>query len=102
MAQGRTAEEITRELDDVLNRLSSDIATLVTEVHPKLVTYRALDGGKRLAKDSAAAAVAKLRDTVDGCFKRGGQWRWDRVALVAGVALSAVGLGVALSLRKKQ
>jgi len=114
----RSPAEIEAELTAARERLTSNIAALVGEVHPKLVARRTVEDAKQdvkrglaeskqTAADAVAAARSWLMDNaewlaaeVKARFADEDGVRWDRVA-AAGAALAAAGGLVALLAHRK-
>ncbi|MDR0488340.1 MAG: DUF3618 domain-containing protein [Propionibacteriaceae bacterium] len=92
MALERTAEAIERDLADARQRLAENISQLITEVHPRAVTHRAIQENKRKVKQGIDKGKEKLKDTghlVMSFFKDDSGWKPVPVA-AAGVAVAVL------------
>jgi len=115
----RTTAEIEAELAVARDRLSSNIAALVGEVHPKLVVHRTIEDGKQDVKrglvdtkqsaiDALAAAKSWLSDNAElllaeakARFTDENGVRWDRVAAAGAAILAAGGLVAVVTHHRK-
>ena len=114
----RTQAEIEQDLAAARERLTSHIADLVNEVHPRAVMHRTVDEGKQQVRQTVADGKQRLTDTVSAAkswlvdttayLKAEAKqrltdehgWRWDRVAALALTAVAVGGL-IGIASRRK-
>ncbi|GAB3624037.1 hypothetical protein GCM10027418_21210 [Mariniluteicoccus endophyticus] len=93
--QSRSRQQIESDLTAARTRLAANLESLIDQVHPTNVKQRQVDGMKTLVNNELGHAKDQFK-TADG------QWRTDRLALVAGSVAGAVALLVTIRLITKK
>ena len=106
MAYGRTAEDIESEIAEAAQRIADNLASLITEVHPKAVLHRTIEEGKRKVYESvedarqfAVDAANLAKDKFEAEFKDEDGWQWKKLAIAGGVAAAVVVVSFGLRVR---
>ncbi|MDR0784097.1 MAG: DUF3618 domain-containing protein [Propionibacteriaceae bacterium] len=101
MAQHRTPEEIELGIAQARQRLADNLASLVTQVHPRVVTRRTVVGLKAEADDLLADSKRQLRAKLGwlkGCYLGAEGPRTQAIAI--GSTVVAIAVVVALAAKK--
>jgi len=104
MADERTVADIEHDLAVARQRLSENLAQLVTEVHPKAVVHRTVAEGKRQAREAWAQGKQKVQDTCALAlrqFKDESGWKPERLAIAGGAVAVIVTVVVLVAAKKK-
>ncbi|MBP8918992.1 MAG: DUF3618 domain-containing protein [Micropruina sp.] len=80
----RSKQDIEAEIDAARDRLASNVAGLINEVHPKVVVQRGIDDTREFTAKQYANAKAQVIDPHTG------ELRTDRVLLIGGAVAGIV------------
>ncbi len=103
MADQRSVEAIERDLAEARQRLSDNLAQLVSEIHPKVVTRRTVAEGKHQAQQLVASGKEKAQESLDWVkarFKDESGWNPRSIAIAGTVAVAVVALIVVTAKKK--
>ncbi|MDR2974232.1 MAG: DUF3618 domain-containing protein [Propionibacteriaceae bacterium] len=98
MADERSVADIERDLAATRQRLVENISQLVYETHPKAVTHRTVEEGKRRTRAAVAQGKAKLRQSIDWVksqFHDESGWNVRNLAIAGAVVVTVVVLATA-------
>ncbi|MDR0283413.1 MAG: DUF3618 domain-containing protein [Propionibacteriaceae bacterium] len=102
MADNRTVAEIERDLEATRERLAANLASLVTEIHPRVVAHRTVTEARRETR----VAIDKGKETVRATYRRAlavfkddSGWK-PRPLAVAGATVAVAVLVVVLTSKK--
>ena len=97
MADDRTAEVIEQDLAQARQRLAENLSELISEIHPKAVTHRAvqdtktkvrqgIDDGKQKCKDASRFVISLVKDETG--------WKPVPIAIAAVITAGVIALVV--------